>query len=254
MFELGASVKTLDAANNRLTSLPPAVSALSSVQRLVRLRSALSFFSAPRRAYWARQVLSGNALAALPPSLCGLVSLKVLILDDNALTVLPDALGSLTKLEKLSLAGNKLTVLPSSLGQLSALRSLVVARNALQSLPDALRGCASLEELDASQNALNAVPAALGELTRLRSLLLVDNQLRTLPSQLLLGCVALSTLLLHGNPISLEALDATPGWKEAQERTRGKNAKRVAGGVLLGDKGLDDGLDHKLTRVIVPHT
>ena len=39
-----------------------------------------------------------------------------------------------------------------------------------------------------------------------------------------------------------------------QGRIQGKHAKRVAGGVLLGGRGLDDGLDHSLTRVVVPHT
>ena len=39
-----------------------------------------------------------------------------------------------------------------------------------------------------------------------------------------------------------------------RERVRAKHNKQIGGGVLLGNKGLDDGLDHTTTRIIVPHT
>jgi hypothetical protein len=38
VFELGAAVKTLDASNNRLATLPPALANLTNLQRLVRSR------------------------------------------------------------------------------------------------------------------------------------------------------------------------------------------------------------------------
>jgi Leucine-rich repeat (LRR) protein len=39
VFELGAAVKTLDASNNRLATLPPALANLTNLQRLVRSRT-----------------------------------------------------------------------------------------------------------------------------------------------------------------------------------------------------------------------
>ena len=130
----------------------------------------------------------------------------------------------------------------------------MVSRNALTSLPAALAGCAALEELDAAGNALASLPPELGRLPRLSLLQLDGNALRGVPAELLTGCGALVTLSLHGNPIELEALHATPGWAEFDARQRAKQSKRVAGGVMLGARGLDDGLDHATTRIIVPHT
>jgi len=201
-------------------------------------------------------VLTQNALTALPPALCGLSALKLLQLDGNRLTSLPAELGALSKLEKLSVAGNCLTSLPDALGRLTSLKTLCVARNALKELPAALAGCVALEELDAAGNALSALPPQLGALPRLALLQLDDNALTAsgLPSQLLRGCGALSTLSLHGNPVTLDALEAVDGWADFDARQRAKQSKRVAGGVLIGARGLDDGLDHSTTRIVVPHT
>jgi hypothetical protein len=289
-FELKEAVKTLDASNNRLTALPPALAGLTSLQRLVRrggarparpwralnARARSLLPRAPRRAHrpgaaraprgrcrsadaagalWrASQVLAQNALTALPPALPSLAALRLLLLDGNALTALPADIGRLRKLERLSVAGNALTELPPSLGELRSLKALVVSRNRLASLPAALAGCAALEELDASGNALRAVPPELGALTSLAALRLDDNALSGVPEALLAGCSALTTLSLHGNPVTLEALQATPGWAAFDARQRGKQSKRVAGGVMLGARGLDDGLDHATTRIVVPHT
>ena len=39
-----------------------------------------------------------------------------------------------------------------------------------------------------------------------------------------------------------------------RERVKAKHDKQIGGGVLLGRQGLDDGLDHTTTRIVVPHT
>jgi len=227
LFALASGVRTLDAANNRLASLPAQFACLDALQRLV---------------------LSGNALAALPPLAPALGgSLKVLLLDGNRIGRLPAAPLGLGRLERLSLAGNGLAELPgAALQGLPALRSLDLSRNALRALPDELGDCGALEELDVTSNGLEALPAALGRLLRLRSLLADGNRLRTLPPELLTGCALLSNLQLHEQspPLHLAALRELPGWVEVEKRTMGRNAKRVQGGVLIGARGLDDGLDH----------
>ena len=239
MLALGGSCKTLDASGNRLARLPPAFVQLCALQRLA---------------------LSNNALASLPaellaPSLAN--TLRVLLLDGNALTALPlEALGRLTRLEKASFARCKLTgPLPHSVewANLVNLKTLDLSHNRITGeLPAGLAGCRSLEELDASHNALQSVAGSLGGLQRLRSLVLDGNCLATLPVELLQGVPSLTQLSLHDQqpPLLVDALRALPGWAEVEKRTAGRNAKKVAGGVIVGRGGLDDGVDHGLHALL----
>ena len=233
VYALGGGAKALDASNNRLALLPPAFASLCALQRLA---------------------LSANALSAVPaacfaPGLSA--TLRVLLLDGNRLAEAPACLRGLARLERLSLRGNALSKLDGELlVSLSSLKVLDLAGNKLVVLPSELGGCTSLEELDLSGNALGALPAELGKLARLRSLNADGNRLTTLPPELLTGCLSLSSLQLHDQtpPLRLEALRELPGWDEVEKRTLGRNAKRVQGGVLIGSRGLDDGLDHDLAR------
>ena len=59
MWAVGSAAKTLDATNNRLTDLPPLISTLSNLQRLI---------------------LATNQLSALPVQISALTSLKVGVL------------------------------------------------------------------------------------------------------------------------------------------------------------------------------
>ena len=234
VWSLGAVCKVLDVAGNRLSDLP----------RLAELSSL------------ARLTLSSNAFTEVPASVPSLAALRLLLVDDNLLRSVPGSLASLAKLERLSLAGNAITILPAALGQLRCLRSLSVERNLLSGLPAELGACEALEELDASCNRIEAVPPQLGSCARLQSLVLDQNPLPAagLPAQLL-ACASLTTLSLHGCAgCSLEALEKLPGWAAFDARQRGKQSKRVAGGVLLGERGLDDGVDHRTTRIVVPNT
>ncbi|KAG2451482.1 hypothetical protein HYH02_004080 [Chlamydomonas schloesseri] len=228
LSDISDAVKVIDATNNRITALPAFLPSLANLQRLT---------------------LTNNLLTVLvPPGVCpGLISLKLLVLDDNQLGDLPDDIGALKRLERLSVSGNRLRTLPDSIGQLEALQSLVVSRNCLEQLPDSLAGCSRLEELDAQSNDLAVVPAALGGLKRLKALQLDNNRVFAVPSDLLYGCVALQTLSLHGCPIKPDELQETPGFKEFDERRKQKYDKVLAGGALLGARGLDEGVDREVS-------
>ncbi|KAG2498295.1 hypothetical protein HYH03_003556 [Edaphochlamys debaryana] len=229
LVDCGASLRVIDASHNRITSLPSFLATLGGLQRLV---------------------LAGNALSGcgLPPGACtGLASLKILVLDDNQLSDLPPDLGSLTKLEKLSVAGNRLRELPGSVGQLETLQFLILARNLLEQLPDQLSGCARLEELDAQGNELAVLPPSLGDLKKLKTLNVDNNKVLSVPQEILFGCVSLQTLSLHGCPIKPDDLQETPGFKEFDERRKSKYNKVIAGGALLGNKGLDEGVDREVS-------
>ncbi|KAI3896559.1 hypothetical protein MKW92_043228 [Papaver armeniacum] len=79
VFELEASVRTLDLTNNKIAD---------------------------------------NHIERLPVNLGKLESLKMLTLDRNRLTSFPDELGFLRKLEQLAVSRNLLTSLPETIGRL----------------------------------------------------------------------------------------------------------------------------------------
>uniref|UniRef100_A0A7S0N1X5 Disease resistance R13L4/SHOC-2-like LRR domain-containing protein n=1 Tax=Pyramimonas obovata TaxID=1411642 RepID=A0A7S0N1X5_9CHLO len=234
-IELGVTVRNLDATNNAITVLPPAISGFAKIQRLV---------------------LVNNQLSSLPPEIGRLLMLKLLAVDGNRLAALPEEIGQLSKLEKLTASRNSLRALPPSVSSLSALTHLDVSHNVLSGLPPTLGQCAALETLNAEHNGIHELPLELGSLKRLKELNLDSNNVGTVPSEIFVQCSSLQTLSLHSNPVTEEILIAVDGYSNFRERLRAKHDKRIDGGVLLGAKGLDDGLDHDTnrTRIVVPHT
>ena len=225
--ELGAKVKTLDLTNNSIMELPATIEANYNLTRLT---------------------VSKNLLTGLPPQISLLSNLKFLTVDDNKLLELPHAICGLERLEYLSASGNELTVLPEELGQLSRLKTLLLSRNRLQQLPDSLGRCSDLEELAAADNVLTSIPASFSDLGRLKVCNLDGNRIEAVPPEVLLRCSALQQLSLHNNPITAASLEATEGYPEFEQRRRTKFDKQIAAGVLIGPKGLDDGVDRNATR------
>ena len=84
--------------------------------------------------------LCGNALRALPATLCDLASLRSISVSFNHITELPAALGQLPALWQLHAGHNKLVELPPSL-QHAGLSDLDVSGNLLAQLPEWLRCC-----------------------------------------------------------------------------------------------------------------
>ncbi len=61
-----------------------------------------------------------------------------------------------------------------------------------------------------------------------------------MPKEVLTGCTSLITLQLHGNPVTIEQLRVSPGWKEFDERRKKKHDKQVDMKVLSHfDEGAD---------------
>eukprot|EP00798_Chlamydomonas_sp_ICE-L_P023597 gene23597-9125_t len=225
---VGPEAKVLDASNNKIVELPPNLG-----DQLCNLN---------------RLVLANNALSSLPATVFdGLgMSVKTLVLDRNLLRDLPEDIGQLLKLEKLSVMNNKLVVLPQSLGQCTALQVLNVSGNQLSSLPPSLSSCLFLEELDASSNDIVDIPSSFGELKKLKILNLDRNKLTQIPPAVFKGCLALQTLSLHSNNVTPDSIAETEGFQEFEERRQLKYTKGIAGGVLLGSKGMDEGVDRKV--------
>ncbi|KAK9846651.1 hypothetical protein WJX81_008424 [Elliptochloris bilobata] len=221
---VGKAALVLDASNNRLAALPPALASLTGLARLI---------------------LPHNALRALPPQLTALSNLKVLVLDYNKLSAL-EGVCALPRLEKVSATHNALAALPAGVGRLKRLRELNVASNQLTALPDGLGACESLELVDAADNRISVLPEALGSLRRLKVLALDQNSIATVPPALLLGCERLQTLSLHENPITIEALAQTKGYECVEARRRMKHDKQIAAGVLMPSAGMDEGVDRRV--------
>ncbi|KAI8998149.1 hypothetical protein BC832DRAFT_245324 [Gaertneriomyces semiglobifer] len=108
------SSTSLSLSQRRLTSLPPQIGSLVSLERLG---------------------LSHNLLSTLPRSLSNLTKLRYLNLKGNLHTDIPSCLTALPVLEILDISRNKLKRLPDEPGTLVRLKVLSIARNRITALP-----------------------------------------------------------------------------------------------------------------------
>lgn len=221
-----AGAVAVDLSHNHIASLPePLLQLLNKTQKLV---------------------LSSNVLDVIPPEIGRCRALKTLLLDSNSLLRLPMEVCQLQQLEVLALQGNLLTALPDDLGHLRSLKVLNCSTNQLTALPSSLGSCSNLEELHAHDNTLSSIPDTLGNCKKLRLLQLDNNKIRQLPPGLLGGAAALQLVSLHGNPITPEQLQATPGFEGYEARRKAKYDKAINNNVLLGSRGMDEGVDRAL--------
>ncbi|KAL4384383.1 hypothetical protein GQ457_15G006120 [Hibiscus cannabinus] len=222
VLDLDKSVRTLDVTQNKLVEIPMEISKLVNMQRLI---------------------VASNHIQRLPSNVGKLQSLKVMILDGNQITSLPDELGELVRLEKLSISGNMLVSLPETIGCLHNLSLLNVSSNKLKHLPESVGICFALEELQANDNLIEELPASICNLVQLKSLSLNNNKVSQIPPNILKDCKALQNFSLHDNPISMSQFQQMDGFEEFEERRKKKFYKQLDSNVMIGSKGLDEGLD-----------
>ncbi|KAL8225701.1 hypothetical protein R6Q57_018258 [Mikania cordata] len=222
VLELDRSVRTLDLTNNKLADIPEEIRKLINMQRLI---------------------LADNLIEHLPRNMGKLQSLKLINLDQNRVSILPDELGQLVKLERLSISGNCLTTLPETIGSLRNLLLLNVSNNQLQFLPESIGSCFSLEELQANGNIIEELPSSVCNLVHLKSLCLDHNKVKQIPPSLLKACKTLQNMSLHDNPISMDQFQSMEGFQEFEARRKKKFNKQIDSNVMIGSKGLDEGVD-----------
>ncbi|KAG8475794.1 hypothetical protein CXB51_032579 [Gossypium anomalum] len=279
VLDLDKSVRTLDLTQNKLVEIPMEISKLVNMQRLVRYSQLLLAICRVSFHVIQTQILACNHIEQLPSTMGNLQSLKAMILDGNRITSLPDELGELVKLEKLSISGNMLMSLPNTIGSLRNLSLLNVSNNKLKYLPESIGICSSLEELQANDNLIEELPASVCNLVQLKSLSLNNNKVNqaskgpsrfchpnttvtekpsipiwgretrvpccqsTIPPNILKDCKALQNFSLHDNPISMSQFQQMDGFEEFEARRKKKFDKQLDSNVMIGSKGLDEGVD-----------
>lgn len=170
--------KQLYLNNNRLTSLPSAVSLFHNLEFLD---------------------ISNNGLTVICEGITRLTRLKTLIAKNNRLDEfsLPKDFGSL-QLEVLNFSGNRFEEIPLQCMKLLRLQSLSVGGNRLKSIPSEIENLTSLELLYLGGNLITAIPPELANLPYLSYLVLCDNRIQSVPPQLT-RLHSLRSLSLHNN-------------------------------------------------------
>lgn len=95
-----------------------------------------------------------NQLTALPSTICKLVSLRRLYVNDNKLDFegIPSGIGKLGALEIFSASNNQIEMIPEGLCRCGSLKKLILNSNQLITLPDAVHLLGDLENLDLRDN------------------------------------------------------------------------------------------------------
>lgn len=236
---LGPTLEELVLRDCGISSLPPSLSALSSLTLLavegVRHLAAVSlvlgdwlFALSSLRSLSLRSSLLGSCppvlgtlgsltmldlsscgLSGLPHQLSGLEALQVFNLAGNALDSFPNMLSVLRwSLRRLDLYGNRLGTGPPAkqLPPLHHLTWLDLSRNCLQAVPPHLPACTALVHLFLGGNQLEALPRDVSRLSGLERVDLRKNLLPEVPGALR-ALSYLQQLTLDGNPLRL----TTPG-------------------------------------------
>ncbi|KAM3926822.1 volume-regulated anion channel subunit LRRC8A-like [Leptodactylus fuscus] len=134
-------------SSNNISSIPPHMARVSSLEKLCINHNKLTSISAAvfkltRLSYLN---LSNNAISSLPAEIGKLITLEFLSVSYNNLTSLPEQLFSCTKLKTLRLSHNKICIISTLIGQLTELTHLDLLENQLEKLPTELENCISLK-------------------------------------------------------------------------------------------------------------
>lgn len=176
-----------------------------------------------------------------------ITSIEALDVSSNALSSIPEGVTQLQSLVALNLGCNKLRTLPDCLGMhapqtfchvgavFRPVYMLNVGTNTLAfaRIRRTSNGCASAGEcsnlvvLEAPTNAISQIPESLKSLKSLKSLNLANNRIAAIPTEVLEGCKELHTLDVRDNPVRMQQLRETPGYKQFEERRKVKLDKIV---------------------------
>lgn len=81
--------------------------------------------------------------------------------------------------------------------------------------------------LEAHTNAISEIPESFSTLGALKSLNVANNRIARFPTAVLKECGELHTLDVRDNPVTMQQLRETPGYKQFEERRKMKLDKIV---------------------------
>jgi Leucine-rich repeat (LRR) protein len=144
-------LRVLDLGHNQLTRLPDEIGGLPNLTDFLYLHdNRLTSLPPPLAAVTRLRYLnlSENAFEVFPECISRISSLLELRMTDNRLHSLPDSIGQLSRLRELHVRNNNLTSLPGSIGELKELRQIDLRGNPLTELPQAIATLPRLKKLD----------------------------------------------------------------------------------------------------------
>ncbi|KAL3268088.1 hypothetical protein HHI36_007215 [Cryptolaemus montrouzieri] len=160
----------VDLSQNALPKLPESLYSLPNLKRLNLSENEITEVSTAIELWQKLEVLnlSQNKLTSLPSSLCKILTLRRLYVNDNKLYFegIPSGIGKLGALEVFSAANNELEMIPEGLCRCGSLRKLNLSSNRLITLPDAIHLIGDLESLDLRNNPDLVMPPKPIEMTQ----------------------------------------------------------------------------------------
>ncbi|XP_075061207.1 volume-regulated anion channel subunit LRRC8A-like [Mixophyes fleayi] len=161
-FQQLEKLECLCLSNNIISTIPPHIAKLASLERLY---------------------ISSNQLTEISVAVFKLARLSYLDISNNEICTLPTEVGQLVGLEYLSIAHNRLTSLPNQLFSCTKLQTLIVSHNRISAISPLIGELMQLTYLDIIDNNLEKLPAELEKCSSLkRNQLLVEKEVfATLP-------------------------------------------------------------------------
>jgi Leucine-rich repeat (LRR) protein len=182
-------IKTLNLSNNRISVIPDAIAALTSLQELDFSYNQISVIPdtlGALAALTSLQILHlyNNRISVIPDTIAALTNLQKLYLYNNQISVIPDAIAALTSLQILDFYNNRISVIPDALGQLTNLQTLNLSNNRISVIPDAIAALANLQILHLYNNQFSVIPVSLSRLRNLVYFLFSGNPIEYIPPQI----------------------------------------------------------------------
>ncbi|XP_043272595.1 protein flightless-1 [Venturia canescens] len=164
------NLQELDLSQNALPRVPDALYSLPNLRRLNLSDNHISELSTAIEMWQKLETLNlcRNKLTALPNSICKILSLRRLYVNDNMLDFegIPSGIGKLSSLQVFSAANNHLEMIPEGLCRCGSLKQLILTCNRLITLPDAIHLLTDLERLDLRDNPNLIMPPKPTEIQR----------------------------------------------------------------------------------------
>ncbi|KAJ0003312.1 hypothetical protein NQD34_008410 [Periophthalmus magnuspinnatus] len=147
-------------------------------------------------------LLNNNHICTLPVELLRLPHLTELNLGNNTFKEIPAVVSHLERLKKLYLYSNHISTVSSEvIGPLKKLCVLNLNHNHIQRLPSEIKSLTKLHCLSLAHNKLENIPAELGHLIELTEVNFTNNCLSTLPQEIY-HCKLLTKMYLARNQLS----------------------------------------------------